>query len=762
MHSSLIALIASWFPATIVMLPRPSTPSSDASTSAATPTPKPPVSEAATPDGTLPNKSSSQDNQRPSNSAASQNAPSASAQKPVAPISSDQKPAASESETKEATLDTLVITASNGVPLTYPGGRDVIEEETMAKFPQESVPDLLRTVPGVYVVPENGNDSRLNIGIRGNDPRRSGLAAILVDGIPVSEAPYGNTDVDGLPIAFERIWRVDVIRGGASVRYGPNSAGGVVNFLTEPIPDTPMLRLGGRYGSYNDYSSSLAVGGTYDAFGYLVSGVIKGGDGFRDSSEYQDFDGSIKMRYALNPTEAIQAYVSRFDEPDAKQPGGLTQAAYDADPSQSLRPLGAFHFFTDRYVLQYSNAIDTDSTFEVKSWYQNGVRKLDDVRPILAPFETTRIQHSEFDSGALEASYSWETKLFGLKNSFFHSARYLVEENDELYYRQELTSPTTRGGPTTQVDLDDNFKGKAFSLFNEDKVSILGNLDWAFGFRVESIAMSGVSNETGTQIAQDYTPFLPETNVTWTFAPRTAFYASYQKGFYPPQYETGFDPASVLYAPTKPESSDAYEIGLRSREVDGLEATLALFDTEYEDKIDFVNTSAGIKVPVNSGHVRAEGVELGGNYQLGTAMRVLNGWMLYGSITAQESKITDGVNDGNDTPRSPHLLASWGTEYDHQPTGLWGRIGGAYASSVFNDPANIPVGSADGVNGPSPAYTLWDCAVGWNQHPDRSGFAVTAGITNMFDEAYFRRFSTGIFPGAPRQYSVAVSYTFLF
>ena len=160
----------------------------------------------------------------------------------------DQEPAAPQ---KTATLETIVVTAERGVPLSYPGGRDVIEPETKDTYPDQSTASVLRRLPGVYFLPENGNDSRITIGLRGNDPRRSGLTAVLVDGIPVCEAPYGNTDVDGLPIAFERIWRTDVIRGGASIRYGPNSAGGVVNFLTEPVTEAPFLRLGSRYGCDN-------------------------------------------------------------------------------------------------------------------------------------------------------------------------------------------------------------------------------------------------------------------------------------------------------------------------------------------------------------------------------------------------------------------------------------------------------------------------------------------------------------------------------
>jgi outer membrane receptor protein involved in Fe transport len=360
------------------------------------------------------------------------------------------------------------------------------------------------------------------------------------------------------------------------------------------------------------------------------------------------------------------------------------------------------------------------------------------------------VQDSQFDSGAIEASYSWSAEWLGLHHSFFHSARYLAETNDEFYYRTPLA-----GGPViTPYELDALFQGRAFSTFNEDVIALSSEVDWGVGFRLESIDMLGRSHADGSELVQTYTEFLPETTLNWRVEPETALYASYQRGFFPPQYETGFDPASVLYAPTQPEHSDAYEVGLRTRALENLECTLALFDTEFHDKIDFINTPEG-KVPVNTGLARAQGLELGANC-------TLDALSLYGSLTSQRSTIESGQYEGNDTPNSPHLLASWGAQYDIRETGLWARIGGSYSAESYKDLANTPVGTPDGINGPEPAFTLWDCALGWYQKPDRTGFSISVGVTNLFEEEYYRRFVTGIYPGAPRQSFAAISYTVSF
>lgn len=653
--------------------------------------------------------------------------------------------------------DEIVVSGRRGVPLTYAGGRDLIESETLRKYPAGELGSVLRRSPGVYIQPENGHDARIHVGLRGNDPRRSGLAAVLVDGIPVAEAPYGNTDIDGLPISFERIWRTDVIRGGASVRYGPNSAGGVVNFLTEPIPDGPLLRFGARFGSHDDLTYSTTTGASFGDFGFLASGVHREGDGFREKADFESDDGMLKLEYALGEGQSVSGSVSRFSEPRSNQAGGLTQAAYDQDPDQSLRQNNFFRFDTTRYTLRYENQIDAETDFQLLSWWQEGHRILSDVRPVEEPFEVTRVQDSTFTSGALEARYAWSQEFGGQQHSFYHSARYLVETNDERYYRRPLPS-----GPIQQpLDLNAMFKGKAFSLFNEDKIALTDDLEWALGLRTESLVMSGESHDDGTQIVKNYTEFLPETNLAWTFREETALFASYQETFYPPQYETGFDPGSVLYAPTSPESARAYELGLRSREFEGLELELAVFETRFTDKIDFVNTPDG-KLPVNSGDAVSHGAELSLSYDLGASADSLEGFSVYGSYTEQRSKVTSGANDGNDTPDAPHRLASWGLDYEHEVSGLWARVGGSYSGSSYKDIQNTPVGTDNGLAGPVPAFTLWDAALGWHQHPDEGGWSLSFGVTNLFDEDYYRRFATGIYPGAPQEMFVMASYSVRF
>ena len=75
----------------------------------------------------------------------------------------------------------------------------------------------------------------MNFGIRGLNPRLASRST--VNGrYPGSFAPYGQPQLSLAPVLLGNMDTIDVVRGGGAVRYGPQSVGGVVNFVTRAIP----------------------------------------------------------------------------------------------------------------------------------------------------------------------------------------------------------------------------------------------------------------------------------------------------------------------------------------------------------------------------------------------------------------------------------------------------------------------------------------------------------------------------------------------
>lgn len=149
-----------------------------------------------------------------------------------------------------------------------------MRREEFAKTGTTTVREALNRVPGVVAPENNGtgsHDMALNFGIRGLNPRLASRSTVLMDGIPVPFAPYGQPQLSLAPVSLGNMDAIDVVRGGGAVRYGPQSVGGVVNFVTRAIPKTFGMEAGmqGQLSptSRQDHpkgTGNLMIGGTAD------------------------------------------------------------------------------------------------------------------------------------------------------------------------------------------------------------------------------------------------------------------------------------------------------------------------------------------------------------------------------------------------------------------------------------------------------------------------------------------------------------------
>ncbi|WP_258224084.1 TonB-dependent receptor plug domain-containing protein, partial [Stenotrophomonas sp. HMWF003] len=228
--------------------------------------------------------------------------------------------------------------------LDHPGARSIVESQRIAESGATSVRDVLRQIPGVQVQESNGtggSDVSLNVGVRGLTSRLSPRSYVLMDGVPMSYAPYGQPQLSLAPVALGNLESVDVVRGAGSVRYGPQNVGGIINFVTRAIPTDFAGTLGfsselyGRSGHLKTVPS-LFVGGTTDGglgMALLYSGTH--GEGWRSSNDSTDIDDVLlKASYALGNAGDLALSLHHF-EGSGRMPGGLTSAEYAADPFQS-------------------------------------------------------------------------------------------------------------------------------------------------------------------------------------------------------------------------------------------------------------------------------------------------------------------------------------------------------------------------------------------------------------------------------------------
>jgi len=641
------------------------------------------------------------------------------------------------------------------VPLTNTAARDVISPQEVAEAGTLNLQEILRRSPSIHISEETGSDSLPNIavrGISGNDGIfRSVNVAMFADGIPLAGGPYGAPGASGFPLLMERVYAIDMQRGGAAVRYGPNNVSGILNFLTRPIPEVTTLYTRASYDSFNDASIYTAFGGTYDDFGFLAEGVYKAGETYRDHGDYTLQNYSLKTRYAHTDTVRSFLQVESFDD-DSDLADGLSLAQYQADPFQSTSLQN--RFTANQKRINYRLEVETTDTtqFDLITYYYETERTFFLGSPLHYGDSPNFIQATPrpMSTWAVQPQVTHRYEAWGTDSTLIAGVRY---HEEDLTRKVERTFPD---GSQTQIS-DDDFDYRAMSAFAQNEF-VFGDWTVTPGVRFEAVDIHGES-QTGITNDQDFTEILPAVSAAWLVRPDVSIYANVQSSFQPPA-------ANVLELSGDPQEIEAqyawmYEVGTRTQTRDGaLTADLAVYQIDYSDRLEA--DPEQFDVLLNSGRTRHRGVELALDGQLGPAGLAGLGWWV--TAAYNQSQYENGDFEGNDVTGTPHWLLGWGLRYEHESTGLFGAIDGYFVDESYSDRENTEAVNAQGTRGVSPSTTLWNAHAGWHrQISDGVRLELQVDARNVFDDEYYTvRTGRGIYAGAPFGYGASLGMLFTF
>ena len=205
-----------------------------------------------------------------------------------------------------------------------PGGVAVVPDTAFKSGPANTIKDVLGWVPGVIAQTRWGPDGRISI--RGSGLTRSyGNRGINVytDGIPINTA-------DGLFDLFEidpTAYRyVEVYKGANALRYGANSLGGAINFVTPTGRDAPAFDArvdAGSFGYLRGQASTAGVNGPYDWF---VNASAQREDGYREHSKSDVERLNANFGYQFSPDAETRFYLNA-NTWRAQLPGEVTKDA---------------------------------------------------------------------------------------------------------------------------------------------------------------------------------------------------------------------------------------------------------------------------------------------------------------------------------------------------------------------------------------------------------------------------------------------------
>jgi iron complex outermembrane receptor protein len=130
-----------------------------------------------------------------------------------------------------------------------PGAVDLIGETTIRESRGANLRDALEFVPGVIFRPRFGAADEGQLSIRGsglqNNFHLRGVN-VLIDGFLHGNAD-GFSDFESIELLTTK--RIEIYRGASGLRYGANTIGGALNFVTKTGYDVPLVEVRGEYGS---------------------------------------------------------------------------------------------------------------------------------------------------------------------------------------------------------------------------------------------------------------------------------------------------------------------------------------------------------------------------------------------------------------------------------------------------------------------------------------------------------------------------------
>lgn len=196
------------------------------------------------------------------------------------------------------------------------------------------LPVLTEQIPGLFVTSRGVMGYGVSGGAAGSISLRglSGGTArlmVMIDGHPQYAGIFGHPIADAYQSFLAE--RVEVLRGPASVLYGSNAMGGVINIVTRKMEDDGVntnIRAG--YGSYNTVETELTNRIRRGRFSSVISGSYNRTDGHRSDMGFEQYGGYAKLGYEVTDNWNLRGDVN-VTHFNASYPGPVNAPLLDGD-----------------------------------------------------------------------------------------------------------------------------------------------------------------------------------------------------------------------------------------------------------------------------------------------------------------------------------------------------------------------------------------------------------------------------------------------
>ncbi len=641
-----------------------------------------------------------------------------------------------------------VIGRGEGSVLRQTGTVQIVTREEMEVLQPVSTEDALRRLPGINTKTEEETAIVSNIGLRGLASSEA-KSLILEDGVPVAPGLLIGNDRYFNP-RIQRMDRIEVLKGSSSLRFGPSTIGGVVNFLTK-TPAEGIL-LSARAGSF-DTREFMVEAGARSSGGGAYGGIVATharGDGFMDKG-YKMNDVMAKAGVFIGDRHRLGLKLSRYENDANISYRGLLLDEFRAGATSNPAP--------DDWYLTDRTAVDLNHRFEISDraaltsvaywsnltrdyWRYNVDTQASNAAGRWVYTDALTGNNRSFDRYGVDTRLRFDHGLFGLDSDAEVGVRGFYEESDDRRIRANRTQDRSGLNDRHLVD-----SATSIALHLHNRIQFSDRFALTPGVRLETYEQERrvLTNDNETAETSN-TEFLPGVGTTYALAPSAQLYGGVYRAFSPASNGVALD--GMTDQLLEAERSTNFEVGVRGTR-GALNYELALFRMDFQNQVVTGNSDPRLSRS-NAGATLHQGAEAALGY------RLAQGLGLSGNVTwVPVSRFESGENAGNRIPYAPRVLANLSLDLQRGP--LRSNLLVHHRGEQFGDETNsreIPVNAAGGIwGGLMPAYTLLDVTAQWQA---TGSLSVFGALKNLTDKRYITGLRQGIYLGPGRTFEVGV------
>jgi len=643
---------------------------------------------------------------------------------------------------------------------------------------------ILGRIPGLNIVEsETGGFTANGISTRGLNPTQSIEMNTRQNGYNISGDVYGYNESYYLP-PMEAVSRIEMVRGAASLQYGPQF-GGMINYVLNEAPKDKKFEwnsseTGGSFGLFNTFNS---IGGTINKISYYGFAQFRTMEGWRPNSKQWQLSAFGKIQFT--PSEKLNAGVEyTLLRNNIKMPGGLTDSMFKANPRTSFRSrnwLKSPWNIVSGY-LNYNIAPQTFLSIKSSLMFSNrslvwrnedgGAAALDEKDPLTGEYVHREVESEDMNNATTEVRLTHDYNIGKMKNTLGGGIRYTYG-----WFKKQSGGEGTTGSDfdlsiTGEYEKDIDFTTTNLAPFLENIFQVNDQLSITPGFRFEYLKSTSdgykETDEGRLNTNEDRKRYMPlfGLGLQYKTTDYTNAYANISQAYRPISYSelTPIGVTSKIDQNLKDAKGFNADLGYRGTVKNYLNFDIGLFYIAYDNRIGTVLVNPGSSnqytLRTNVANSVHKGLE---SYVEFNLLKYLNshskkGLNIFNSLALINAEYTSGEFKGNRVETAAKYINRIGvTYYDNRLSATFEMSNNGDA---YGDATNAKI-SSDPVAGYIPAYTVLDASFTYRL----KSFSLKAGMNNIADKKYFTLRADeypgpGIIPSIGRNFYVGISTKF--